>query len=93
MDRYIDYKYTIWGRYYIPEEMTLEQAQELVKRQESGEGIWEELLKFDPEGREMIFERIDDTESPVSVNENDGLSTVEYWEEGKLLAQNGIGLK
>ena len=56
MDRHIDYKYTIWGRYYIPEEMTSEQAQELVKHKESGEGIWEELLKFDPEGREIIFE-------------------------------------
>lgn len=91
MDRHIDYKYTIWGRYYIPEEMTSEQAQELVKHKESGEGIWEELLKFDPEGREIIFERIDDTEDPVSVDENDGFSTVEYWEDGDIIAENGKG--
>lgn len=75
---YIDIKETVWTRYYVRDK----NEQEIKEALEKGEYPWE--FSEDVES-ETLF----DTSEVMTVEENYGDNTIEFYNEGDLIYQNG----
>ena len=78
---YVDYKVTVWRRIEVPEEISLEQLKEIVKKDSYP---WDVKEFFDDE--HIFFEEneMSDTEEFISPQENDNQPTIEIVEyEGR----------
>jgi hypothetical protein len=83
---YVDVKVTVWQRIELNERdgVSVEEVIELLKNEGPSE-LWnDEKVRFSPD-----FENILDTEEYMIVEENDGCSTIELYDnEDKLLWKN-----
>ena len=83
---YIDFKITTWERIHIEDESLKDK---IVAALKSGEiTSADDVYELDKDAnRELLY----DVEEQMTVEDNDGFSTIEaYEEEGTLLYQNGI---
>jgi hypothetical protein len=83
---YIDFKITTWERIYIKDESLKDK---IVAALKSGEiTSADDVYELDKDAnRELLY----DVEKQMTIEDNDGFSTIEaYDEEGDLLYQNGI---
>jgi hypothetical protein len=74
MRKYVDYKYTSWGRMYFKEDADMSK---IIDKLEQGylpiELGYEKELKFDR------FEHLDDVEEYITPSENNGSPTIEVF--------------
>lgn len=80
---HIDIKVTAWNRIHYTDKADMQTLIERVKKGED-ESIWDNDEWFDE------FETVYDTEENISIEENQGYSTIEVYENDKLIWQNGI---
>jgi hypothetical protein len=83
---YIDFKITTWERIHIEDESIKDK---IVTALKSGKiTSADDVYELDKDAnRELLY----DVEEQMTIEENDGFSTIEaYDEEGALLYQNGI---
>ena len=85
---HVDFKITTWERVFIPES-DKERVLELLKSKtvESAEDLFNEL-----DADDLIREELEDVSIQMTVEENDGNSTIEMYEETgtPIIWQNGI---
>jgi hypothetical protein len=85
---HVDFKITTWERVFIPES-DREKVLELLKSKtvESAEDLFNEL-----DADDLIREEVEEVSIQMTVEENDGNSTIEMYEEtgSPILWQNGL---
>ena len=74
MNKYLDYKATIWGRMFFKDVADINKVVEKLEQGYLPAELAEEDLGFD------YWEIIDDTEEFITPSENDGQSTIEVYE-------------
>lgn len=82
LKNFVDIKVTVWNRVHFSDEANMQEVTDLIK-QGNIESIFDENLGFEEE--ETLF----DTEGYLSVEENDGCSTIEVYEDSKIIYKNG----
>ena len=87
MSIHIDYKVTIWRRAHFKDDSDLEKIKEALEDFNSGD-VFDEELGFTED------EFLDETEQAMSLDQNEGYSTVELHveteNEDKIIYQNGL---
>lgn len=78
MKKYVDYKYTSWGRIYFKEDADISK---IIDRLEKG--YLPSELCDDPKLGFDEFEQIDDTEEYITPKENDNQPTIEVYQNVK----------
>jgi len=85
---YVDVKVTVWQRIQLNEDknVSAEEVIEILKEDDPSE-LWnDEKERFLPD-----YENLIDTEEYMSIDDNDGCSTIElYDDEDNLLWENGV---
>jgi hypothetical protein len=82
LKNFVDIKVKVWNRAYFSDEANMQEIIDLIKQGDIY-SIFDENLGFKEE--ETMF----DTESHLSVEENDGYSTIEVYEDSKIIYKNG----
>lgn len=89
--RSLDYKAVVWCRLYLPESVDLEEVKQKLEK-----GIDPLLIAFEDgmleskKAYETIeWEFLDETEDLLTVEENNGFSTIELIENGDIIWANG----
>jgi len=82
LKNFVDIKVTVWNRVHFSDEANMQEVTDLIK-QGNIESIFDEDLGS--EEKETLF----DTEEYLSVEENDGCSTIEVYEDHKIIYKNG----
>ena len=86
---HVDVKVTVWKRVKLPDEMTKEEAVEILERTGSVNEFFENESKY-PDF-EFDYDELENTEEDMIVDENNGQSTLQLededntvlWENGK----------
>ena len=76
--KYLDYKYTNWGRIYFKDNANMSKIIEKLEK-----GYLPAELCDDPELGFDEFEQIDDTEEYITPSENDNQPTIEIYQNVK----------
>lgn len=76
--KYLDYKYTNWGRIYFKDNANMSKIIEKLEK-----GYLPSELCDDPELGFDEFEQIDDTEEYITPSENDNQPTIEIYQNVK----------
>ena len=86
---HVDVKITMWMRVELPEDMSKEEAIDILEKT----GSVDEFFDNEELYPDFQFEYVDieNTEEDMSVEENDGQSTLELYEDEELIWQNGKG--
>lgn len=83
---YIDVKITTWERYHFDTSSNINEIIDIVK--EEGVNFYPPTLA--DENGFIYYEKIEETDEYITVEENNGLSTIEvYNSDGDLLYHNG----
>ena len=82
MSKYIDVKVTIWGRFHFKDDTDLNKLIELLKQGKTINDLCDDELGFSE------YETLYDTEEELSLEENNGNSTIEVFDDNTLLWAN-----
>jgi hypothetical protein len=80
--KHVDYKAIVWMRLHLTDEADLDQIKHLLENTQDPDTIIDPELGFD------WFEVILETEEFVPVEDNDGQSTIELYQDGNLIYTN-----
>ncbi len=79
--KYIDVKVTIWNRIHFQEDADIQKAIAVIEN-EGIESVYDEALGF------QEYSPMYETEENISPQDNEGNSTIEVYEDDKLLWEN-----
>lgn len=81
LKNFVDIKVTVWNRVHFSDEANMQEVTDLIK-QGNIESIFDEELGFVEQ--EILYE----TEEKMIPEENDGCSTIEVFEDYKIIYKN-----
>lgn len=77
--KYIDVKVTVWNRYELSELADMQDIVEKVKNGDPIDDVLESMNLFDDP--DFAYVPVEGTEEMLDVNNNDGFSTIEIYDE------------
>lgn len=86
MNKYVDIKYTVWRKYMFHEDTDMEKVAEVIKKDEHT--YLDDLM--DSVDGYMYSESQIETETYINPVDNEGYSTIEVYDDGKIIWENGI---
>jgi hypothetical protein len=86
-EHYLDYKATVWFRIPIKSKEYLEKVKNMIESGDSPSDLYNDLdIEHEIGECEVLFE----TEEFINPEENQNQSTIEIYEDGKLIWRNSI---
>ena len=88
---HIDVKITTWARYDLTDDVDIEKVRRILELSSSVDGVIDEMkLNYCESSSGVTYNVIDETEEKLTLEQNDGYSTIELIDDdNNIIWQNG----